>query len=242
MSLNVLDAVKRGLGAGAIAGVIYGAYLGIVQTPLIEYMEELAHHGDGHGHDHGHEHLVGETAALIGGIGGGILWGLLLGAAFGVAYYLFEPALPGGRLRAYVLAGFGFVTVSGAPWLVLPPAAPGVDQALSTDVRLVLYGGLMIVGALVCVTSVLAYRATQSRSTRRLALTAGVTPVALLIVAGVLAPTYGTTGAPADLIATFQATALVGQLSLWLLLAAAFVRLPAVGRTGRTTLDVEPAD
>lgn len=238
MSLTILDAVRRGVGAGAIAGVIYGAYLGLVQTPLIEYMEALAHHD--HGHDHGHEHLVGETAAMIGGIGGGILWGLLLGAAFGVAYYVFEPAVPGGELRPYVLAGFGFLTVSGAPWLVLPPAAPGVDQALSTDVRLALYGGLMMVGALVCVISVFAYRAGRSRGTWRRGLVAGITPVAVLVLAGVLAPTFGTTGAPSALIATFQATAFVGQLSLWFLLAAAFVRLPSAGRQRRGTTSVEP--
>lgn len=236
----ILDSVKRGIGAGTIAGVLYGAYLGIVQTPLLQYMEHLAEHGSDHGH--GSEHLLSETATVLGGIGGGVLWGLLLGAAFGVAYYLFEPGLPGGRYRPYVLAAAGFLSVSAVPWLVLPPAGPGVEQALTTETRLAIYGGMMLLGALTAALSILAYDRGTDRGGRRLGLAAGTTPLVLLFAGGLLAPTLVGGGPPPELLFAFQGTAAVGQIGLWVLIAAAYVRLPSMEQAVTAPTVSEPAE
>ncbi|MES3517215.1 MAG: CbtA family protein [Natronomonas sp.] len=234
----ILGYLQRGVAAGGVAGVFYGLYLAIVGNPLIEYMEGLAHadhgHGD-HGHsDHGHEaaahggheHLVSETTTAVVSVGSGILWGILLGAAFGVCFYLFEPSLPGtDRLKPYVLAGAGFLTVSVTPWLVLPPAAPGAEQAFGTDLRLGIYAGLMLVGAVVSVATIAGYRRLESRGHHAVvAATLALLPVAVMVlVVPNVTPTFVAPGeAPVDLVAAFQGTVALSQAGLWGIVAGSY--------------------
>ncbi|PSQ32444.1 hypothetical protein BRD09_03565, partial [Halobacteriales archaeon SW_10_68_16] len=136
--------VERGVLAGAAGGLTFGLFVAVVGNPLVGYVEELGHAGDG-GHQAA-EGFLSETVTNLGSVGGGVLWGLLLGAIFfGAVYYFLEPAIPGeGATKRYVLAGAGFLTVSGAPWLALPPVAPGMEQSLPTQTRLLIYGGMMI--------------------------------------------------------------------------------------------------
>jgi hypothetical protein len=142
----MLDYLKQGVFAGGIAGVAYGLFMAFVANPLTESLHQLAH-------DHGHE--AGESAAIVTesttaivSIGGGLLWAIFLGGVFGLAMFVFEPALPGpNSVRSYVLAGCGFLTVSVTPWLVVPPATPLSEQLYSVDIRLAIYGGLVLVGA-----------------------------------------------------------------------------------------------
>jgi len=114
--------VERGLLAGAAGGLTFGLFVALVGNPLVHAIEEM-----GHDHSHGaggHEaSVVSEATTSVASIGGGVLWGLLLGTVvFGLGYYVLEPAIPGtGATKRYVLAAAGFVTVSGAPWLVSPP-------------------------------------------------------------------------------------------------------------------------
>lgn len=231
----MLADVERGVAAGAVGGLAYGAYVAVVANPLVEHLEALAHHeghghGDGHGHSHGHSHdhahaAVSELTTAVVSVGSGVLWGILLGAAFGVAFYLFEPALPGaGATKAVVLAGVGFFTVSAVPWLVLPPAAPGMDQALTTDLRIVLYAALMAVGALTAAVALLTYR--RLRPTRGTGASATVALAPILLVGLLLAlgtPTVvQSAGVPADLVASYQGVVVLSQAALWALIAGSF--------------------
>ena len=150
-----------------------------------------------------------------------VLWGLLFGvAAFGMAYFFLEPAIPGsGATKRLALAGAGFLTVSGAPWLVLPPQPPGVEQALGTEVRLTWYAGLMALGALVAVLAGFAYRRTERRHTA-VRLGAAALPLALLVVPVALAPANPVHGdVPAALVAAYRWTVVFGQLLLWATIA-----------------------
>ena len=241
----MIDRLKRGVAAGGIAGVAYGAFTWLVVSPLVGGMEHLAAHAGDHGHGHDHAHAVSEAVTAVVSTGGGVLWGILLGAAFGVAYYLFEPALPGGDLRAYVLAGAGFLTVSVAPWTVLPPVAPGMEQLYGADVRVALYAGLMVVGALVATASVTAYGRLRDRG-RPVALAAAAVPLAGLGLLAVLAPRTLLLGdAPADLVPAFQWLVAFGQAGLWALIAASFRRLDRGGRSPAVAADrpsAHPAD
>lgn len=218
----LLDSLRRGVVSGSVAGVAYGALLALVINPLVTHVE----HG-GHDHGHGAEPVVSEATTAAASVGGGVLWGVLLGAAFGVAFYLLEPSLPGaGSTRAYALAAAGFLTVSGVPWLALPPVAPGAEQALPTDVRTAVYAGAMALGAIVCALSIVGYRRVASDRGRSAAVVAAVAPFALCVIPLVVAPTNAVGGGPpAELATAFRWLTVFGQIAVWALIAATYGRL-----------------
>jgi len=207
------DALKRGVGAGAVAGVAYGLFVALVATPAIAFAETFEA-----GHGHGGVDLAAAAPSVVGGG----LFGLLLGAAFGVAYYLFEPALPGAAdTRNYLLAAAGFVTVAGAPWLALPPQAPGAEYALGSDARLVVYAGMMALGALACGLSLAAWRRFDSEGAV-LRAAAALLPFGLVAAAALLAPTAPSSGPVPDGLATaYRGVVVLGQVLLWTVLATA---------------------
>lgn len=215
------DYLKRGTAAGILAGTAYGLFMALVLNPLVSYIDHLGHGG---GHEAAHEPASAVATNAVG-VGSGVLWGILLGAVFGALYYLVEPSLPGGAgTRPYVLAGAGLFTVSGAPWLALPPVAPGTEQAMATDTRLLLYGGMMLVGATVSVLAVVAfYRLREQRIPTAL----GAALACLLLVATplTLVSTGGVAGVPTTLAVAFRWLVVFSQVGLWGLIAAAYVRL-----------------
>jgi len=115
------------------------------------------------------------------------------------------------------------LTISMTPWLVLPPFAPGAEQALATDTRFVLYAGLVALGGLVAASSVLAYNRSKARS-RGLAVVAGATPVvAAVVVLPLVSPTLVShPELSAELVAAYRAMVVLSQGSIWLLIAATF--------------------
>jgi predicted cobalt transporter CbtA len=151
-------------------------------------------------------------------------WGLLFGAVFfGGAFYFLEPAIPGtAGTKSYLLAAAGFVTVSGAPWLALPPVAPGMEQALSTQTRLYIYAGMMVAGLVASLLSGLAYNRLSAARGRLVGLVGAAVPLALLPVVAMAMPANPVHGSvPADLAAAFQGFVVFGQLVLWFVLASA---------------------
>jgi hypothetical protein len=154
-------------------------------------------------------------------VGGGVLWGLLFGiVAFGIGYYFLEPVLPGGPVtKRFALAAAGFLTVSGAPWLVLPPQPPGVEQGLETGTRMTWYAGMMIAGAGASVAAGLVHQKLAD-SRRSIRATASLAPLCLLAILVVLAPTNAVHGdVPAGLVAAFRWTVVFGQVGLWATMA-----------------------
>jgi len=229
----------RGLKAGLVAGVALGLFVALLANPMIGAAEQFAGEGD---HDHGTHADGGHAEHEAGGAGdsgllsvltaetvgvlGGVFWGLLLGVGFGLAFYVLEPALPGAAAgKSALVAAGGFVTVSGAPWLVLPPQPPGVEQTLATDTRLLLYAGLMLAGLAACLAAGYVSRRLRSLGRGPAALGAAV-PLCLLVVLAALAPAAPVEQAvPASLVAAFRAQVVFGQLLVWTLLAAAHARL-----------------
>ena len=220
--------LRRGAVAGTAGGLAYGLYTALVGNPLVAHAEELAHQG--HDHAHGHE---AETASVVGegtmhavSVGSGVALGVLFGlVVFGVAAYLFEPALPD-RGGSYLLGLAGFLTVSGVPWLVLPPAAPGVEPAIPTDAALYLYAGLVAVGAVACLAAGWTYHRLSTRGTP-VAAGAGLLTFAGVVGLAVLAaPSPGYESAlPATFETAYVGVVVVGQLGLWGVTAAAHDRL-----------------
>ncbi|QCC46696.1 CbtA family protein [Halobellus limi] len=247
------DYLTRGVKAGVVAGVAFGLLLALVANPLVAFADELGHEGGdavgpaesetgGH-HDEaagGHHSHAGATAggghhesavpaAVTNGVSvlSGVLWGVLLGGVvFGFAFYLLEPAIPGPEgAKSYLLAAAGFVTVSGAPWLVLPPQPPGVTQSLPTENRTLLYAGMMVAGALVCLLSGYAYQRLRERRGRGAAAVAAALPFGLLAFPVAFAPANPVESAlPSDLASALVGMTVFGQALLWVLLAGAHTR------------------
>jgi hypothetical protein len=241
--------LERGLTAGALAGLAFGLFVALVGNPLVGYVEGLGaatHGAHAHGGEaaHGGHHLVSAAVTGVVSVGGGVLWGLFLGAVFfGVVYYFLEPAIPGsGTTKRYVLAGAGFVTVSGAPWLVLPPRPAGTATVAPFGHRALWYGGMVVAGALVCVFAGYAYdRLTDRVTPRTLAAAAALVPFALLAVPAAFAPTTTGGDVPASMAAVYRGFVVFGQAGLWFVLASAHAWLGTRGSASSPTAEL-PVD
>lgn len=214
------DHLERGALAGIAGGLVYGLYLATVGNSFTAGLETFEH-----GHEGGT--VVSELTTAAVSVGGGVLWGLLFGiGVFGVGYYFFEPALPANELlKRAALAAAGFLTVSGGPWLILPPQPPGVEQALPTETRLLWYGGMMALsGLIVGLCGFLFQRTADRQPPIRIVLAA--LPLALFVVPLLFAPSNPVHGdVPASLGAAYRWTVVVGQLLLWTTIAAVHTRL-----------------
>ncbi|PSQ03683.1 hypothetical protein BRC97_13265 [Halobacteriales archaeon QS_6_71_20] len=231
----LVEYLVRGVKAGAVAGVAFGLFVALVANPLVGFADDRAHAAGADG-DHVADHGGGDglPAAVTDAVSvaSGALWGLFLGAAgFGVAFYLLEPIVPGrAGVDSYVFGLAGFLTVSGAPWLVLPPTVPGVERALDPTMGSLLYVGLVLAGGVACVAGMAAYDRLRPEWSRSAATLAATAPYGLLVVAAAAAPTDGLATATESALEPALASGLVGvvvfgQALVWLLLAAVHARL-----------------
>lgn len=226
--------LKRGLITGLIGGIFYGTFIAFVFTPLIRHIETF---------ESGHqEAAVTEIIATVASIGAGVTWGLLLGlVVFGAGYFFLEPAIPGQPdTKSYLLGAGGFITISGAPWLLLPPLPPGVETALPTSTRILWYSLMMLSGAITCGLAGYIYRLLRARQHVILAIAGGITPFFLLTVPVVLAPANPTTGpVPPTLTVAFTGTVITGQVGLWIVLGGTHAwlinRVPPWSEHGTTS-------
>lgn len=214
--------VLRGMTAGAVAGVAFGLFVALVGNPLIAYAEtfESGSHG-------GSPVVSGAVTTAVGALGG-VLFGMLLGAVvFGVVFYFFEPAIPGrGATKSYLLAAAGFLTVSGAPWVVLPPQPPGVEQTLPAGARITWYLVMMVTAAVACGLSGYAANRLQPTYGREMASVGALVPLGLVLITAALAPANPVAGPiPDGFASVFRTITGVGQVGLWLVMASAHVWL-----------------
>lgn len=217
----------RGVKAGLIAGVVFGLFMAIVANPLIAYADEMNHNNIEGEHSHeGEDHGSAEntnsilTNKIISILSAG-LWGILLGGGiFGITYYLIEPIIPGtGTMKSYLLGIGGFITISGAPWITLPPTSPGIQQSLPSDTRTLIYAGMIIFGAVICLLSGIIYTHFKPSMGQPLATIIGVLPFGLLLIPPVLVPknTIRST-LPEDLRVGMIGIVVFSQLMLWTIL------------------------
>ena len=248
----LLAYLTRGVKAGLLAGLMFGALVALVANPLVGYADGLGHGGGDH-HDGGVDaqasdrsgSAVSTAVTRAVSTASGALWGVLLGATvFGVAFYLLEPGIPGaGATKSYLLAGAGFVTVSGAPWLALPPQPPGVERALGADARLLLYGGMMVLGALVCLSAGGVYNRLRTETGPARSAGVALLPFAVLAVPTALAPpTPAESALPADLATGLVGVVVFGQVLLWACLATAHAWFLGRSRDGAAESDAIRAE
>jgi predicted cobalt transporter CbtA len=222
----IFDYLQRGAIAGTIGGSVYGLYVAAVGNPIVNYIEGLVHEGHDHTHDPSSETLVTEGLMQAVSIGTSIAIGILFGIVmFGVVYYFLEPALPA-RKESFLLGIMGFLIISGIPWLVLPPKAPGVEMEMATRTALWLYGGLMGTAVVACLFGGYAYYRVASQSSSIAAIIGIITFIVVVGVVVVLAPApeYNS-DLPSDLETTYIRVVAIGQVGLWGVTAAAHEKL-----------------
>lgn len=221
--------LERGAAAGVAGGLVNGLFVAFVGNNFVAGLEHFEH-----GHDGGAPAVSSLTTAAVS-VGSGALLGLLAGVCvFGIGFYFLEPALPDGVVGRLVLAAAAFLTISGAPWLVLPPQPPGVEQSLAVGTRLTWYALMMGAGGVVSVLCLTAARR-FSGSHPLVRTGAAFAPLALLAIPVVIAPTNSVHGdVPPALVAAFRWTVVFGQAALWATIAATHARL---GNRGSTTVD-----
>jgi len=257
---------RRGLKAGLVAGLAFGLFMALVGNPLVGFADELAHEGgpavetadhtaehyeeaghhDDPGHDSAgaeggehHESAVTSAVTNLVSVGSGVLWGVFLGiVVFGAGFYFLEPAIPGtGATKRIVLAGAGFLTVSGAPWLALPPHPPGVEQALPTGTRIAIYAVMMVAAAFATGAAWSLYARLGDRASGLARIAPSLTPYALLPILAVAAPTNPVTNPlPGDLSAAVTGVIVVSQAALWLALATVQTHVSS-GADGQDAVD-----
>ena len=194
------------LRSGVAAGVLAGVAYGLFTWLVVSPVVRHLEHLASHGGDHGHD----------------------------VAPAVSDPLTAVVSAGGDVLAGAGFVTVSVAPWTVLPPATPGMEPLYGSALRVPLYLGLVGVGGLVAATSVLGYTRASRAHGRGVGALVAVLPLATLGLFSIAAPPTLVGGdAPAGLSAAFRWLVGFSQAGLWALIAAAFRRVDRrVGRRG----------
>lgn len=208
--------LKRGLKAGAVGGLVYGLFVAFVGNSLITFAETFEK-------GHGEAPAVSAAVTKVVSVGGGVVFGLLLGTVvFGLAYYFLEPAIPGAAdTKSYVLAAVGFLTVSGAPWVLLPPQPPGVSQTLPTETRLLWYGIMMGTGAVASGSAIYAYRRISQTLPKSVAAVGALATLSLIPIVALLAPANSVAGPiPEGLASAFRAVTAAGQVGLWITMAS----------------------
>jgi predicted cobalt transporter CbtA len=158
------DMLRRGLAAGAAAGLAAAIMLWLVVEPVLQKalkvedaraaLEEAAHGGHHHGDE---EPLVSRTLQVIGGMGTAVVVGCLFGVVFAVVFARTRHRLPAAtdHGRAVVLAAVGFLVFTLAPALKIPANPPAVGDPETVNRRTLLFV-LTILVALALVLAVFA--------------------------------------------------------------------------------------
>jgi predicted cobalt transporter CbtA len=147
--VGLSDLLRRGLAAGAAAGLAAAVVLYLLVEPVIRkalVIEEArgVEATDAHSHTHGAdeaEPLVSRTMQVIGGMGTAIVVGCLFGIAFSVVFARSRHRLyaASGHGQAVTLAALGFLVFSMLPALKIPSNPPAVGDPDTVTRRTLIY-------------------------------------------------------------------------------------------------------
>ena len=232
--------------AGAIAVEEAGA--------AAEHAHGAAGHTHGGGHAHGEEEVVGRTVQQTAGLITALaFYGVAVGGLFSIAFAFAHGRIgaAGARGTAALVALLGFAAVVLVPFLKYPPTPPAVGDPDTIGPRTALYFGMVALGVLAAVASVIVYR----RAVPRLgSWNAGIATAAgsalVMAVTFRLTPGPGAVpeGFPAGLLWDFRIASLGVQVAVWATLGLLFgalteraLRRGAPPRTGNAEGGPVPA-
>lgn len=233
--------LRRGLAAGAAAGVVAAAVIWLLVEPVLRRALALEESAMAHGGQH-EEPLVSRGAQVVGGLLTTTVVGVLFGVVFAVVFARVRHRLPATTDlgRSVLLAALGFGVFSLLPAVKYPANPPGVGNPGTVTERTLLYVLSILMGLLVLTVVTLVHRA-LSGSRLRPAQVVGVD--ALVAAAGVVAvlallpssPDPIPADVPADLLWDFRLASLAQLASMWATLGLAFGLL-LEARAGRTAV------
>ncbi|OKH76945.1 hypothetical protein EB72_20220 [Mycobacterium sp. SWH-M1] len=234
--------IGLGIAGGFAAGIVSFAFARWQLAPLItaavDYEEQRSHDAEALGGAHAHEHEVFSRAVQenVGSAVGTVAFGVIMGALFAVALAMVLASLRGRHaslsLVAASTAAAGFVSVAVVPFLAYPANPPGVGLSETAGDRTTAY--------LLMVAASLATAAAAVIVGLRLAQRIGGASAAAASLAGYLTVVTAVALAlpafrevppefPAELLADFRLSSLVGQALMWATLGAVTsVLLPRV--------------
>lgn len=243
--LMLTDSLRRGLAAGAVAGLIAGAFAFLVGEPALREAIELETLAAAPADPSTAEEppLVPRRIqeALLP-VATGIV-GAAIGGLFGLAWVVARPRL---RERsdwraARTIAAAGWAAVVLLPAVLLPANPPGVGDPATVGARtgaflITVAGGLTLAVALGWVAHRLQDRGTPDARRSATVIGLGVAGAGLLAV---VVPDHPVTAdVPADLLWSFRLATLGTQTLLWLGLAVVFALL--VERGARSAAEPAP--
>ncbi|GAA3823133.1 CbtA family protein [Streptomyces chiangmaiensis] len=233
---TVLPLLRRGLAAGALAGLATGLFSLLLSEPLMDHavrLEEQSREARSHRHGQGataavvhhHEELFSRGAQHFGLVVTTVVAGLALGALFGVVYALVnrrsDPGV-GPWPRAMSLAGAGFVALSLLPGLRYPAVPPGVGDSGTVRDRQLLWLAAVAIGVLGVLLAWQVGRRLADRSAPRRHVAVACSLVAVLAVLFTLPDNPDTVAVPATLLWDFRLQSLAAHALLWAVLGAVF--------------------
>ncbi|MFE9746548.1 CbtA family protein [Saccharothrix saharensis] len=220
--------LARGLGAGAVSGLLAGLVgVLVVEAPIRAALavEQARPAGPGGGHEHGE--VFSRGTQVVGGVLAAVVVGVAVGALFATAYAgsrrWFTTKAPFVRAVALSAAAFGAAAV--LPAVKYPANPPGVGAADTVEYRTVLYLGLIAAGLVVAVgASALASRLGRlSPPVRATAVAlAVVAAVVVLLVAFPATPDTVPSDVPGGVLWEFRLASLAETATLWLGLGVVF--------------------
>jgi predicted cobalt transporter CbtA len=253
--MGLTDLLRRGLAAGAAAGLAAAIVLFLLVEPVIRRalviedgrgaVAAAKEAAAGHAHSHGgdEEPLVSRTVQVIGGMGTAIVIGILFGIAFAIVFALTRHRLPAAtdHGRALVLAGLGFLTFVLLPALKIPSNPPAVGDPETVNRRTLIWVLTILVSvAIVLAVFVLdtAFAAQGLPVAARGSLGAVVFAVLAIVMLAILpgTPDRIPGDVPAALIWDFRLASLAQLAALWATLGLVFGLLvsPRVKATSET--------
>jgi predicted cobalt transporter CbtA len=251
MTLGFL--LRRGLAAGAAAGVVAAGVVWLVVEPVLRRALALEEPAMAHGGHHD-EPLVSRGAQVVGGLLTTAVVGVLVGVVFAVVFARVRHRLSGGTDfgRSVLLAVLGFGVFSLLPAVKYPANPPGVGNSATVTERTLLYALSILMGLLVLTVVTMVHRALGGRRLRPaqvVGIDAVVAAAGIVAVLALLPPTPDAIPAdvPADLLWDFRLASLAQLASMWATLGLVFGLLldaraeqAAVPEPGSTALHASP--
>ncbi len=231
--------VRATLLAGAVAGLVLGAFHLTVSEPVVDRaitLEQVRHDQElaatGATEEH-HEDVFSRRTQEAGLLVGALIYSLAAGAIFAGAFALLAPRLPGSTRRAQVtfLVAAAVVTVVLVPFLKYPANPPGVGDPGTLASRQLLYLACILLGIAGIGVSVQTFgRVRRHASTGVAVATAAVLFTGWVAVLLILLPARtDPVSIPSRLLWEFRLAALAGHLLFWVLFGGLFATLLARG-------------
>jgi predicted cobalt transporter CbtA len=219
--------LRRALAAGAVVGILVGAYVYAVVEPTIDAaiaLEEAngASRAADDGSQRHDEPLFSRGEQVAGGVAATFITTIVVAAVFGTVYSALRHRVPAQSdlSRALWLAAVGFLVVALIPALKYPASPPGVGDPATVGDRTVLYliclvASVLITIALTWLSGILRARVTD-RNRLPAVVIAGIVAYGLLLVLLPAAPGSAEAAVPAELVWEFRVRSLGGLALLWL--------------------------